>query len=313
MGEPRERPLAGESFLARHGVSTAAAALGVFLLAKCFAASNFSTTTASALLTAAPVGVLLGTLTSTEYFLWPWLAAAAAGVIAWYIYVTPNAPSRIVPLAATAVFVLACFLSVPAYLGIALGIAALIIASSALWSSQRFAGPKGRFWSWRARLALRHTHIRPDRGPVPPGQAFGFAFGIPLAALGLGFLLITLSDLWLPSDGIIFRGPQGSKRVVVGHVIEESSAWTTVLRAGDRRLERVPSKDVLYRRICVIQDSADSDRPETLMALFLGDSPSSDRSCADVVTVAHERQSASYVCGSGLDRWERRRHCGAGG
>ncbi len=77
--EPTRDP-AGHGFVASHAASIGAVALALFALVKAYAAANFSLTTTSALLTTAPLGVLLGTLASYSYQIFPLLGLAG---VAW--------------------------------------------------------------------------------------------------------------------------------------------------------------------------------------------------------------------------------------
>src|SRR4051794_28234518 len=71
-----------ETFDLQHAAAYGAVALLLFSLLKAYASANFSLTTAAALLTTAPINVLLGTMVSYSYQVFPLLFIGFGGLAA---------------------------------------------------------------------------------------------------------------------------------------------------------------------------------------------------------------------------------------
>ena len=210
--------------------SLGAMVLGLFVLIKCYAAAKFSLTTASALLTTAPLTVLLGTLTSYDYQLFPLvgLASVCAAIAlrksgGWSLLC-----SVLVAVAAVAIL-LSPFVNLWKPSLALLG----LVAAHQLISKYAHDDPPKRF------AAI----IR--RGLPSLSQTISGFFVVA----GLVMILATLTNLWLPVETVTIKAP-GSETVVVGHVLSSESDWTVLVRATDRGLTHVRTDDVLRRKIC---------------------------------------------------------------
>jgi hypothetical protein len=226
---PEDRAEAAPSWgiLTAHAAQLSALGIGLFLLMKTYSVARYSLTTASALLTAAPVAVILGTLTSYEYELWP-LLSLAAGALAGRLWTREGLS---VAFLLTAGLSLACaLLSPPVYLLAALiGIAAVCVAHEAVRRSLARARADG-LPSW---FPTRYAAIR---------TAF--------VAVTVAALIVSLPNAWLPAEIVVFHGADGQRRVVVGHVVSDDAGWVTILRGGDHGLTRLRAEQVTTRRVC---------------------------------------------------------------
>jgi hypothetical protein len=195
--------------LTTHATQLGALGVGLFLLMKTYSVSHYSLTTASALLTAAPVGVILGTLTSYEYMLWP-LMSVAAGLLAARLWNREGL--SVACLGAGGLSAASALLSLPLYL--AIGGVAVVAACVAQAALARAVGrdEAGAPPAW---LPSRYTAVR---------SLF--------VAVIIVLLTVSLPNAWLPAEIVVFHGANGERRVVVGHVVGTGDGWMTVLRGG---------------------------------------------------------------------------------
>jgi hypothetical protein len=213
--------------LTTHATQLGALGVGLFLLMKTYSVSHYSLTTASALLTAAPVGVILGTLTSYEYMLWP-LMSVAAGLLAARLWNREGL--SVACLGAGGLSAASALLSLPLYL--AIGGVAVVAACVAQAALARAVGrdEAGAPPAW---LPSRYTAVRSH-----------------FVAVIIVLLTVSLPNAWLPAEIVVFHGANGERRVVVGHVVGTGDGWMTVLRGGDHGLTRVRASRVAARRVC---------------------------------------------------------------
>jgi hypothetical protein len=225
--EDRAEAAPSWGILTAHAAQLSALGIGLFLLMKTYSVARYSLTTASALLTAAPVAVILGTLTSYEYEMWP-LLSLASGALAGRLWMREGLS---VAFLLTAGLSLACaLLSPPVYLLAALvGIAVVVVAHEAFRRSLARARADG-LPSW---YPSRYAAIR---------TAF--------VAVTVAALIISLPNAWLPAEIVVFHGADGQRRVVVGHVVSDDGGWVTILRGGDHGLTRLRVEQVSTRRVC---------------------------------------------------------------
>jgi hypothetical protein len=201
----------------------APALLILLLLVKVYGVAHYSLTTATALVTAAPLSVLLGTLALYEYAV---MAALAATALLWTIslfFTEERDLRKWAPLA----LVLGIF-------------TALVTPLFYLrWAGAAFALV---LLAW---LPLRHR------------IALSAIAAYVAAAVAAGFVLVTVSNPWLPAEVVMLRQPiQASPRlsatssILTVFVISEDNGWETMLVDNDRYLVWLPAADVESRIIC---------------------------------------------------------------
>lgn len=235
--------------------SLGAAAVTIFALMKVYAAAGFSLTTASALLTTAPLNVLLGSLVSFSYDVFPLLALAA---LAWLVYLVRSHGWGIDCTAVVGLCVLAILLSPWASLWPpAAGMAATLLLYAVLIRVFRF-----REGNWRLLSNL---------------------IGGFFVVAALKMILTTLPQLWLPVEVIAVTADDGPK-VVVGHVLTADSEWTSVVRAGDKALMRIPSGVIKNRKLCHLTGAQPAGRRPLLWVILGHRYQSPNRSCAREVS-----------------------------
>jgi hypothetical protein len=246
-----------------HFVPIGGVALGIFVLVKCYAAAGYSLTTAAALLTSAPLTVLLGTLTSYDYQLFPLLGLAA---LSWTLMIWRAAGWSIWCTVAAALSVLALLLSPPANLW--LPTAALLLLTGARVAVRKWAAGREH-----GRLASR---IR-RRPPTAAGTVTAFF----VVAAGV-MILSTLTNIWVPVETIAAED-SGSTIVVVGHVLSSDEQWTTIVRAKDRGLMHIRTGRVLSRNLCHINGAQPKGRRPLLSFVTRTPYKSPNTTCRKVV------------------------------
>jgi hypothetical protein len=222
-----------------HLVSIGAVLLALVVLIKTYSAANYSLTTASALLTAAPVTVVLGTLTSYEYDFLPLIGLST---LCWFVFGWKNwknrdAAWRLLSFTAALGALLFIVLSPLRNLLYQLTALAIVIAVHRLLTAAR----------------ERTQRARPSaRRELPPVLPLSAAVGALFVVLAAALVLRSLHNLWLPFEVVTVRPTAASENgnTVVGSVLSYDDRWTTVLKAADRKLLRLPSDSVLSRRIC---------------------------------------------------------------
>ena len=230
--------------LTQHAAQLGALAVGLFLLMKTYSVSNYSLTTASALLTAAPVAVILGTLTSYEYVMWP-LLCMASGALAVRLWVRER--WSVAFLITAGLTVATGLLSPPLYLALGLLAILAVCLAHALVSRAVTSSHGGEAPAW---LPTRYTAVRSS-----------------FVLLVLAALVYSLPQAWLPAEIVVFHGAGGERRAVVGHVVSADGVWVTVLRGGDRGLTRLHASDVSTRRVCHLGGAQPKARPPLVLAL----------------------------------------------
>jgi hypothetical protein len=237
----------------------------LLLLVKAYGVSRFSLTTGAALVTAAPLSVLIGTLALYEYAFVAALAAAAF----WLFIVgilTNGELRRWTPLT-FAIFLFATLLAPPQYLYWTFG---AVIVSFALY---RIIASSPRAKKIYARLT-RSSGI-----PTPSRIAACIA-----ALLAAGFVLFTLERPWLPAQVVALKHPivvrttgirqhsEITSRPVV-FIVSEQNNETTMLVDEDRYLVSIPTSDIAARAICHLEGQFGNGQP--LLWVILGRSYSS--------------------------------------
>jgi hypothetical protein len=214
--------------------SIGAALLALFTLTKAYAAAKFSLTTASALLTTAPFNVLLGSLTSYSYTVFPLLSLLT---LSWAIWLFRRQGWTILSFAVATLAVLAFLLSPASSFLLPMLILAAVVGLHwlARWAEKqdKVAG----------RLHARGVVSRISK--IDRTIAVGTAFIIICAVA----FLTSVTNLWLPAEVVTFEDGN-ARRAIVGHVLSVEGEWTTVVRATDRGLTRIPSQQVKTRELC---------------------------------------------------------------
>ncbi len=214
----------------------------LFVMLKAFAVSNYSLTTTGALITTAPLTVLLGSLASYLYLL---LAVMAFGLPVWVVLHAGELNRYFLGVCVALWVVTLLLLPVPnrgsagAFLRdfTYAGICAVV-----LWTLSR---------------AL--TRARARRGP-------GFLGAVSRAwfiGVGLGLLVVpTMDRPWVPAEVLVLRqasvpsdmhlkdGRLPLSKYPVVYVLADSGEWTSALDANTRLLLRIPSSNIAARAVC---------------------------------------------------------------
>jgi hypothetical protein len=192
--------------------------LPLFVFLKAYGAAEFSLTTASALLSATPLSVVLGTLISYAYSVLPLLSLAS---LSWLVTQLSSASN-------TSTF----------WLGVA---AVVAVVTGAL-------SPWPYLWPWLPILALivASGWLR-RRWRYLPSPSTLTAYYL-LFALLLVFIS-TLTWVWTPVEVVLVRDA-GEHSRFVAHVVNTDSGWTTLLTADSRRIIKVRTEDVEHRQTC---------------------------------------------------------------
>lgn len=203
--------------LAGRAGAVGAVVLAGFALIKCYAVANFSLTTGSALLTTAPLSVLLGSLMSYAYWALP-LGTLALFWYAWLRHPAGGWGGESTVLVAAGLVTAA--LSPPAPL---------------LWCTGAFV----------AYLLL----ARGLRGVLGGTGSPVVSVRVFFAGAVLVLVFSSLTRPWIPFERIVVQGT-GQPEQMVANVLAVDGEWTTIMRAGDRGLSRIRSDDVLTRQLC---------------------------------------------------------------
>lgn len=252
-------PRSSVALLSEHLTYVAALGLVLFALAKTYAVANFSLTTAGALLTTAPLAVLLGTLTSYDYFFFPVLALASGCVAA---LVWRREGFNAVAAGAGAVAVVAVLLSPVLDLAwVAGSFVALLIAHRfavrSTTAEEDDARPRNGVSGWprQARRAV-----------VSLLSSLSATVTVFFVGLVGSVVLLTISNPWLPAE--VMQVDQGTQSfAVVGFVVGTDARWTTTMRAEDRGLSRVLTDDIAVRRLCHLSGAQPHGRRPLLWVL----------------------------------------------
>jgi hypothetical protein len=209
--------------------------LPLFVFLKAYGAAEFSLTTAAALLSTAPLSVVLGTLISYAYLILPLVSLAS---LAWLIAQRSSTSN-----------------TSPFWVGVA---AVVAVVTGAL-------SPWPYLWPWMALLALpvaiswlgrRWSHL-PSLGTL---IAYYFLFALLL------IFISTMTWVWTPVEVVVVRDA-GEHSRFVAHVVNSEDGWTTLLTADSRRIVRVRTEDVEHRQTCKFATQRSGRRP--LFYVFL--------------------------------------------
>ena len=232
----------------------------LLLLVKAYGVSRFSLTTGAALVTAAPLSVLIGTLALYEY---AFIAALAA--VAFWLFVTGMRTSgelrRWTPLT-FALFLFATLLAPPLYLYWTFG---AVIVSFILYRTMSSSRIAKKYY-----LRLTRSSALPTPGRIA---------AIITALLTAGFVLVTLDRPWLPAEVVTLKQPitvrttgikqhsEATSRPVV-FIVSEQNNVTTMLVDEDRYLVSIPADNISARTICHLEGQFGNGQP--LLWVLLG-------------------------------------------
>jgi hypothetical protein len=214
-----------------------AVGLTLFVFLKAYGAAEFSLTTASALISAAPLSVVLGTLISYTYALLPLVSLASLAWLVTHVFSKPRPPTVLLGIAAV-IAIVAGALSPWQYLWPWLAVLALPLAF----------GWMGRRWNWV---------------PSPATLSLYYFF-----LAGLIVFVSTMTWVWTPVEVVTYREGGGEHSRLVAHVVNTEAEWTTLLTADSRRIVRLRSGDVEHRQTCHYKAQRSGRRP--LYYVFLG-------------------------------------------
>jgi hypothetical protein len=259
-----ERPSSRESPAAKtspielqHAATLGAAGLALFTLFKAYAAAKFSLTTAAALLTTAPLNVLLGTMVSYSYEIFPLLFLAAVAWV-WHHY----RQNRVwIPAHWIALLIAFLALLVSPWPYLWPSTTAFLILLSLSAAARWLAARSGSQQAGRTRWLI---------SPLLATRVWVAVFFVVAGGL---VIVRTLTNVWLPVEVVVYqqgidcnvkighvvRASDNKQfttadaygcRMAVGNVLNDQGDWTTLVRADDRGLLRLRSTDVRYRELC---------------------------------------------------------------
>jgi hypothetical protein len=227
----------------------------LLLLVKAYGVARFSLTTATALVTAAPISVLLGTLALYEYAFMAITASAALLLsIAWGLDLRPRSgeprqhhPMRRWVPATLILMIFSAALSPPLYLAWAGSVLLVTLAMAFTWSRLK-----------RKMISISKISIY-----------------AAVAALAI-FFVATLDRVWLPAEVITLTKPISTdmqhasltSRYPVAFMISDQDGWATILISPDHYLAWVKDSDIESRTICHLEDQLGNGR--TLYQIILG-------------------------------------------
>lgn len=243
--------------------------LTIFLMIKVYGVAGFSLTTATGLVTAQPLSVLLGTLALYAYAFMAFVAIALLWFLVLGLRNLNSVCRRLAPLL-FGLMVLAILLSPWRYLiDAAICTAAAILIALVLW----LILGRGR--------GMDETPAAESAAPdqVEPGQpqarqTAGISFSVIVVTIVLielmAFVLATISKPWVPAELVTLSSPivanpvhptvsLTSKPVVF--IVDEANDRVTMLMDEDRYLVSAPESAIKQRMICHLSDQFSGAAP----------------------------------------------------
>jgi hypothetical protein len=239
--------------------------LGIlYLLLKAFVVAQYSLTTAGALVVAAPLSVLVGTITS--YLNLTLLLTAICA--AWWLVRHQKGPQASVAdddgknldaiafgVLVTSIIFLPWPFSISYFREELLRAILYVVGCGAAVIALRYV----------ARKASAHNGLGWLEWFAPIGRA--------IAVFVVLLLIPTLNKPWVPAEVLVLRssiaiqdshledGKLQRSRYPVVYVLSEGSNWTTVLDAETRILLRLPTDSVAHRQVCRDRDQPPGSVP----------------------------------------------------
>jgi hypothetical protein len=213
----------------------------LFLFLKAYGAAKFSLTTASALLTDAPLSVLLATLVSYAYYVLPVLSLAS---LSWAVAPTWSGHAAPIRYVLGVFGLVAAALSPLRYLVfVTLGVATLFAVDRVVTHLRaRSTLSEGR----RDTDLVQRGVLWLGRHLPPLGRTLTYYFIL----LGLLVFALTLTRMWTPVEVVTVRASGAERLRLVAHVVSNREEWTTLLTADSRQIVYLPEDDVEHRQIC---------------------------------------------------------------
>jgi len=243
--------------------------LFVFLIIKVYGVAGFSLTTATGLISAQPLSVLIGSISLYAYAFMPFLAL----LLLWLLILglqKRNATCRHYAPLIFVLMVLAILLSPGSFLidAIVCIVVAFIVALVPFWLLNRKRSASNVTAAEREGRRLRRFYARlVDRNARPRFHII--VLTIILIEL-MAFVLATITKPWIPAEFVVLSSPivanpvhptasKTSKPIVF--IVDESNGLVTMLMDEDRYLISVPESMVKQRTICHLQDQFSGTNP----------------------------------------------------
>jgi hypothetical protein len=272
--------------------------LGLLVLLKTVGVAEFSLITASALITAAPIPVLLGSLVLYE----PIFMAALAMLCIWLIFKLKTQGNRsMVPLL-SAIALLAILLT-------PLHILYISILAAAITLFTRYIRP-----SWFRRASHEDGDSRSGSGDSDsrsepedsdsrsrPEVLSRFRFGASIVALLIGaFIIFTIDIPWVPPEVVtlmhpISVGPNTTARKPVVYIISEQDGEVSMLIDDTRAFVTVASSDVESRTVCFMTRGVRFSSLPLVWVIFERHSPAPNLACWLLTDDPKEETYRSYI------------------
>lgn len=243
--------------------------LFIFLIIKVYGVAGFSLTTATGLISAQPLSVLIGSISLYAYAFMAFLA-----ILLWLLILglqNRNSTCRRYAPLIFALMIAAILLSPGSYLidAIAGIVLAFMIALPLYWLLN-----KNLFSASNASAAdpgdrrLRRLHARLANRNARP-RFHMIMLTIILIEL-MAFVLATISTPWIPAEFVMLSSPitanpvhpstsETSKPIVF--IVDESNGWVTMLIDEDRYLISVPESMIKQRAICHLESQFSGHNP----------------------------------------------------
>ena len=291
----------------KHAATYGAVGLVLFTLLKAYASANFSLTTAAALLTTAPISVLLGTMVSYSYQIFPLLFMAFA---AWTVVIWRSTGWGPLATGTTVCAVIALLVSPPSYLWQQVETVLIVALSLVLCAKLVISTKKTRWVDSRLGENARAQNAKAVSEFSWPRFVGSPSFAVAVLAIAVAIMILrTLTSLWLPVEVLVYRQTgtcevtvqrvfQDSKnsknrkwittaqangcRKMIGHVLSSDDHWTTVVAASDRGLRRIPTDDIKYRELCHQSDVQPGGASPLLWTITGRDYWSPNTTCSDL-------------------------------
>ena len=242
--------------------------LFVFLIVKVYGVAGFSLTTATGLISAQPLSVLIGSISLYAYAFMAFVAILLLWLLILGLQNRNSTCRRYAPLIFV-LMLLAILLSPGRYLvdAIACIVLAFLIALVPYLLLNRSHDPiSNASAAYREGRGLRRLYARlADRNAIPRFHII--VLTIILIEL-MVFFLATISKPWIPAEVVTLTSPittnpvnNSKARDPVVFIVDESNKQVTMLIDEDRYLISVPDSMITQRMICHLEDQFSGESP----------------------------------------------------